>query len=332
MKITNKVKKEGTLDLNGVFIPCYVLEDGTRVLSASQMQDALHLFPEKTVIKSGTRLARLLNSKAINELIVNRYGGGHFTPIICFNGQTKINGYEATLLADLCDIMLEARREKILNSARQEAIAQQCEVLMRSFAKVGIIALIDEATGYQYDREKYELQAILKLLVSPEILEWQKTFHLGFYKELFRLWGIPFTAKNISRKPPFIGTLTSEFVYKNLPKGSFVLETLKAKTPKTDAGNYKVRLFQSLTPFGKEELKKVIYTVESLANISENKEQLKKLLQQRYKQHGIQQKLFEIPDIKQIDKAAETEPAKLSDLNEKLKTALNYNPKEDNKK
>jgi len=56
-------------------------------------------------------------------------------------------------------------------SPRQKIIADQCEILVRSFAKVGIIALVDEATGYQYEREKAELQVILKTYISEEILE-----------------------------------------------------------------------------------------------------------------------------------------------------------------
>ena len=38
-----KVMYEGILDLANCKIPCYVLEDGTRVLSGRQMQTALKL-------------------------------------------------------------------------------------------------------------------------------------------------------------------------------------------------------------------------------------------------------------------------------------------------
>ncbi|HGN3509251.1 TPA: hypothetical protein ACKSJL_004093, partial [Providencia stuartii] len=60
----------------------------------------------------------------------------------------KINGYEASILVDICDAFMQARKEIDL-SPRQSIIAEQCEMLIRSFAKVGIISLIDEATGYQ---------------------------------------------------------------------------------------------------------------------------------------------------------------------------------------
>jgi hypothetical protein len=82
----------------------------------------------------------------------------------------KVNCYEGTVLADICDGMLEARKNMELDT-RQKIVADQCEILIRSFAKVGIIALIDEATGYQYEREKAELQAILKEYISEEVLK-----------------------------------------------------------------------------------------------------------------------------------------------------------------
>jgi hypothetical protein len=285
------VKASGNLPIGNINLPCYVLDDGTRVISGRGMQDILKLVDEekpKSGQKAGTRLSRFFGYSNLKPFIFNENDPDHFEPIICYHGNTKINGYEATLLVDICNGVLEARKQGVKLTERQNIIAQQCEILVRSFAKIGIIALIDEATGYQYDREKRELQAILKVFISDEILKWQETFQLSFYKEIFRLWNIPFTAENIKRKPLFIGKLTNELVYKNLPKGTFVLDKLKEKTPKTEAGNYKYRLHQSLTPeVGKEALKKVIYSIETLAAISENKTKFKRLVQDRYGQRQI---------------------------------------------
>jgi hypothetical protein len=294
------VKCAGKIQLGESTLACYVLTDGTRVLSGNQMQEALKLIPKSTYNKSGSRLARLLNYEALKSLTINRFGVGHFEPIECYNGQTKINGYEATLLADICDMMLEARNKKLLRSERQIVIANQCEVLMRSFAKVGIIALVDEATGYQYEREKHELQVVLQTFISEEIQDWKRIFELSFYKEIYRLWNIPFTPKNIKHKPQFIGILTAKFVYENLPKGTFVLQKLKDKTPRTKGGYYRYKLHQSLTKeVGREALKKVINSVEALASVSENKKQFLKLLQEKYGQ-----KELPFPNIDEIDKAS----------------------------
>jgi len=54
---------------------------------------------------------------------------------------------------------------------RQEIIAEQCEILIRALAKVSIIALVDEATGYQRVRGEFELQKMLKAYISEETLE-----------------------------------------------------------------------------------------------------------------------------------------------------------------
>jgi hypothetical protein len=93
-------------------------------------------------------------------------------------------------------------------------------------------------------------------------------FSLDYYKDLYGVYDIPFTAENIKKKPRFIGWLTSELVYKNLPKGSFVLKEIKARTPKTKKGHYKKRFHQSLTPLGKKAVEEIITTVRTLAWVS----------------------------------------------------------------
>ena len=324
----NEILTEGILNLgNGIEMPCYVLKNGIRILSGRGMQNAiLNSDPDKKAEeKAGNKLANLLSSKWFKELIVSQYGLEHFSPIICYKGGQKINGYEATTLADLCNIILEGRAAGYVKTPQQERIAIQCEILIRSFAKVGIIALVDEATGYQYDREKIELQSILQTFISDEILKWQETFQLSFYKEIFRLWGVPFTAQNIKRKPMFIGKLTNELVYKNMPKGYFVLDTLKQKTPKTEAGNFRYRLHQSLTPdVGREALKKVIYSVETLASIADNKAKFLKLMRDKY--HP--QKELPFPELDNLAKSEnKKEPITRNLHSLQLKGLLNTPPK-----
>lgn len=281
----NIIKYEGNLDLNGLIIPCYVLEDGTRVLSGRGMQEALKMvdeLPPKSGQKPGTRLTRYLDQKSLKPFIYKGKGADHFSPIVCHKGDAKVNGYEATILADICDGFLEARKQINLSS-RQQIIADQCEILIRSFARVGIIALVDEATGYQYDREKDELQKILKAYVSEEILDWQKTFHDSFYREIFRLRKWDFTATGINKRPGVVGKYTNQFVYNHLPKG--VIEFIRVKTPRSESGNYLVRLHQSLTPeIGREHLRNQLVSVTTLMNISRNWEEFKRFFEKKYGQ------------------------------------------------
>jgi P63C domain len=320
-----KVKYKGELDLAGFKLPCYVLEDGTRVLSGRGMANALRMAGEveKGKEKPGNILRKYLSQKSLKPFIYKEKNPEHFDPVVCYIGGTKTHGYEATILVDICDAFLEARKSTHL-SPRQKIIADQCEILVRSFAKVGIIALIDEATGYQKEREE-TLQAILKLYISEEILKWQKTFHNEFYEQIFRLWNLPFTPENMNKRPSFIGILTNKLIYENLPKGSFVLEKLKEKTPKTKGGHLRYRLHQSLTEMGREELKKAIYTLVAYARISKDKNKFLRLMEES---RHLQKPLPYI-DIDAMDDK-DLVIVKESEFNKAVKVLLKTPPKKNN--
>lgn len=278
----SKIIHEGEITLGETIISCYVLEDGTRVLSGRGMQEALNMvdIDENSKPTSGTRLTRYLEQKSLKDFIYKGKEPDHYNPIECYQGEKKINGYEATILADICDAFLDARKN-IKLSSRQKTIADQCEILIRGFARVGIVALIDEATGYQYDRERFELQKILNAYVSEEILKWQLTFTDDFYKQIYRLWNLPFIPKYIKNKPSFIGKLTTKYIYEQLPNG--VLENLRKNTPKTQKGNWKYKFHQSLTPeVGKEHLKKQITEVTTLMEVSNTKKEFESLFERKY--------------------------------------------------
>jgi len=318
----NIIKYEGELDLNGLIIPCYVLEDGTRVLSGSALQNALKMVDEDDPNKSGTRLARYMSQKTLQPFLYDGKEEGHYASLTCLRGQQKINGYEADILVDICDAFLEARKH-IKLSSRQEIIAEQCEILMRAFAKVGITALVDEATGYQYDREKDELQKILKAYISEELLPWQKRFPDVFYKELFRLNGWNFTIKDIKKRPGVIGTWTRKLVYEQLPKG--VLEELEESVPKSDKGNKTARYHQLLTEdVGHPSLMAQIYKIIALFQLSEN---MKEVWHQFNKMKLRESGQLELPfEFDEKGHSIETPKPKKSTFNKNLEKALNFNP------
>jgi hypothetical protein len=164
------------------------------------------------------------------------------TSPIAFRAQGQLAyGYEATILPELCDAVLAAREKKALNY-QQEDIAKQCEILVRAFAKVGIIALVHEATGYQEYREREMLQEILKRYISDELLAWVRTFPMEFYKQVFRLKGWNW---NAGRMSPIMGNIVNDLVYARLAPG--VLEELKRRHPVTEKGYREHQHFQHLT-------------------------------------------------------------------------------------
>lgn len=183
--------------------------------------------------------------------------------------QSTANGYEVTLLVDICSAIIDANRAGVFDN---NVIVRNADIIIRSVAKVGIIALVDEATGYQYERENDELQKILKAYISEELLPWQKRFPDIFYKELFRLNGWDYTVNGIKKRPGIIGKWTNTFIYEELPNG--VLEELKKKTPKSESGNRTNRYHQLLTTdIGEPNLEKQINKVITLFQVSDNMKQ-----------------------------------------------------------
>ena len=101
-------------------------------------------------------------------------------------------GYAADLLPQMLDVFLDAEEAGVL-TAMQKHIALRAKVLIRGLARVGISALVDEATGYQEVRDRQALQKILDKYLTEEKAKWGKTFPDEFYKKLFTVRGIPFT-------------------------------------------------------------------------------------------------------------------------------------------
>lgn len=268
---TNKILYEGELQLGDKTIHCYVLEDGTRALSKSEMQRALGVIGNEPAQRSSKRLDEILSSKQVSRFMSEDMLSSKLSTIDAVWKGTLIKLYDALALPELCEVMLKVRDYAAQNNielgARQKAVIAEADILIRSLAKVGIIALIDEATGYQHEREKDELQKILKAYIAEELLPWQKRFPDVFYQELFRLNGWDYTVRGIKRRPGIIGKWTNKLIYEQLPPG--VLDELKRRTPKS------ARLHQSLTAdIGQPELAAQITQVVTIFRLSDNMGQM----------------------------------------------------------
>lgn len=240
-------------------VPCYVLSDKRRVLVQRGMMTALDMSQGTAGRGGGDRLAKFVATKSINPFISNELAEVIKNPII-FQSPTggKAYGYEATVLADLCDAVLEARKREALHY-QQEHIAERCEMLVRAFAKVGIIALVDEVTGYQEVRDKVALQKILDKYLTAEKAKWARTFPVEFYQKLFKVRGLPYDPSSV-KKPGFIGHDTNNIVYDRISPG--VLKKLKELNPVTESGRRKDKHHQFFTrDYGLPELRDHIKNV-----------------------------------------------------------------------
>lgn len=249
--------------------PCYVLDDDTRVLSQAGFLAALGRHPKANVRREGgeERIPPILQGKAINPFISKEML--HKSRPIRFRTPSGVmaSGYRADLLPEVCEVYLKAREAGALPT-NQKHVAKQAEILMRGLAHVGIIALVDEATGFQEFRARDALSRILEAFIAKELRAWIQTFPDDFYKELFRLRGLDFPSESVKR-PRYFGKLTNDIVYKRLAPG--VLTTLKEVTPRNDSGRLKHKLFQRLTSnVGYPKLREHLGAVVAIMKLSED--------------------------------------------------------------
>jgi hypothetical protein len=229
----------------GVELQCYVLDDGTRVLSQADFLEALGRHRKANVRKEGgeERLPAILQGKAINPFITKETLQKSKPIRFKTPSGAMASGYRAEILPEVCEIYLKARDAGVLPK-NQEHVAKQAEILIRGLAHVGIIALVDEVTGYQEFRSRDALSRILEAFIAKELQPWVSTFPPEYYRELFRLRGVPYPTDSL-RRPQYFGYLTNDIVYKRLAPG--VLEELKRVTPRGETGKRKHRYFQKLT-------------------------------------------------------------------------------------
>jgi hypothetical protein len=242
-----RVSHKGALKIGDLEIPCYVLDEPgipRRVLSAAAMVSTLGMSRGSNPKIGGDRLSNFVAGKLISPFVSEELRGVIQSPIVFqLSGQVAY-GYEARVLAMLCKAVLRLQRSGGLQ-AQQEPIARQCEILQDGFSEVGIVALVDEATGYQANRARDALAKILEKFIAKELRPWTKTFQPDFYKEMYRLKGWKLSETGGNARPGVVGRYTNDLVYDRLAPGA--LEALKESTPRDDKGRLKSHLHRRLT-------------------------------------------------------------------------------------
>lgn len=275
---TLKALYQGVLPVGEAELECAVLEDGTRVLSATSIFGAFGRSRKGMNSRleiEGTKIPPFLAAKNLEPLmsqdVIDR------TRLIEYmDGGKKKQGYAATLLPRMCQVYLDARRKGLLASS-QIKLADQAEVLLSAFAMVGIDALVDEATGYQHDRKHDALRLLLAKYISEGLQNWILTFPDTFFAELDRLYD---NEKTISRKrPQYYGKFINKYVYEPIEHG-YVKKELDALNI-TEDGKRKARFHQWLTDSGRNILIHQIGRVQGLMETCSGIEQFKRAAQKQ---------------------------------------------------
>lgn len=272
-------KYNGVLKLGRFLVDCYVLDTGERVISLRAVVRAI----------SGSDSSALENYIGIKPLEQYLNVNDIMKGLIEFKipGIPNISkGITAERFLDICQAYVNALDSGFLTTERQNEIAIKCSILLSACAKVGIIALIDEATGYQYIRQPDELELKLKLFIAEEMREWEKTFPDGLWEQFGRLdhWKEP-----LHKRPKWWGKLVMELIYDALDKD--VSDHLRENKPTPIHGqNYHQWLTEN---YGLKQLLSHINQIIGIAMTCSDMKELREKVAYHYKGKAYHPRLFE---------------------------------------
>lgn len=250
--------------LGGIEIPCYVLDDGRRVLVQRGLQTGIGMSTSGG--SSGAhRMGRFIESLEAKGLQTNNLAVRMQSPVVFrIPGLPKpAYGYEATIVPEICNAIVHAQKRGLL-LATQEKYAKQCETLVRALADKGITALVDEVTGFKEISDQEQIARFLRAYVNRELRQWVSTFPRSFFEQLCRLKGIAFPKENM-RLPQYFGHIVNELVYTRLAPG--VLPELRTVNPVVGPrGRRKAKHFQFVTEnVGSPKLLNLVGRLEGMA-------------------------------------------------------------------
>jgi hypothetical protein len=269
----------------GTDVECYVLDDATKtaVISQRGMGQAIGLSLR------GNAFPRFLASRAISGVVGAELrqklenplkfqwgtGGAGQPPAI-------INGFDATLLIDVCKAIIQAETEGKLAGDRYANIARQAHIIVSASAKAGIKGLVYALAGYNPTTE--EVIAAFKLYVQEEAKKYEPEFPNELYMQWHRLYDIPVPVRG---KPWHFKYLTVRHIYHPLAQSSGKLYGL-LKALKANDGDRQKKLFQFLNEIGARALRMQLGRVLEMAESSPDKYAYETKIVQRF---GGQQEL-----------------------------------------
>lgn len=219
-------KHRGILNLGNKEVDCYVLDTGERVISMSATVKAI------ANVDSG-KISSYIGIKALQPYINSDTIVSQMIEFSIPGNPIKSRGMKAETFLEICSAYVSAMSDSPGQlTPKQLETAVNCAILVAACAKVGLIALIDEATGYQYEREADALQVKLRAFITEELRDWEKTFPDELWEEFGRLtnW-----QQSLQQRPKYWGKLVLELIYDALDPD--IANYLKSNKPKPKHGS-----------------------------------------------------------------------------------------------
>jgi hypothetical protein len=281
---------DGPLQIGDAVLVAAVLGNGKRLLSQGTVLQAIG---RSRTPKAGTggfttvdELPFFLQAEVLKPFISEELMMSTTPILFRLKSGARTVGYDAMLLPMICEVYLKFRdhlnkqiargnlAEKSVAESylkRYKHIIEACDLLTRGLARRGILALVDDATGYRDDQMRQEIDRIIQVYVAPTLVPWVRKFPHEFFREAYRLLKWKYEPGQ-TRHSPYMGKFINKYVFEGLPPG--VLDELKARLPKNEHGSRRAQLWRLLTvDTGIPHLDRQLTADLTLMQISETKQQ-----------------------------------------------------------
>ncbi|KPP85099.1 P63C domain-containing protein [Erythrobacter sp. HL-111] len=276
-------RHRGVLNIVGLEVPCYVLDNGEKIIGRTSATELL------TGVKGGGALEKYLSVKSLEPFINVEKVQSRMVPfrLVEVEGlERAVKGLPADLLIEVCQGFTAALQASFDPTSafpkmteRQRQMAMQASIFLSACAKTGLDALIDEATGYQYERAEDALQVKLQAFIAEELRAWEKTFPDELWAEFGRLTG---WKGSLHSRPKWWGKLVIELIYDTLDPD--VADYLRNNRPPTGV-HWHRQLTENL---GIRALVSRCYEVIGMAKTCSNMRELRDMVAEHYGREIVQ--------------------------------------------
>ena len=283
---------DGPLQIGDALLVAAVLPNGKRLLSQGTVLQAIG---RSRTPKAGTGgfstvdgLPFFLQAETLKPFISEELMMSTTPILFRLKSGQKTVGYDAMLLPMVCEVYLKLRdaclekekpEERRIPKQYEKSI-KACDQLMRGLARRGIIALVDDATGYRADQIKEDVLRVIAEYMSPRLVTLAARFRPEFFEAVYRLHGWEYR-RGTTQHPQYTGKFITKFIYEPLPPG--VLEEMKERLPKNENGNRRSQLWRTLSEgTGIPHLDKQINDVMLMMELSDSKSDFERMFERKF--------------------------------------------------
>ncbi len=254
----------------GFDVDYYVLADKQRLISKTGMASAIGQKSPR-----GNTFLRVMERQGIAKHVSAELRKKIENPVIFQPADLSAkpaHGYDATILIDVCNTIIQAERSGDLSPSQRDMFLQ-AQIINGASAKGGIVFLGDKLAGYNADRQEYI--ELYKQFIRDEARKYEPEFSDEFYDLFYRLYGLE--KEKYKNHPQFFAHLTRKYVYQPLANSNgAILENLDAKNPVIYKSGRRYKLHQFLEDVGVKALRNHLGQIVGIGKLSPTNDAFKR--------------------------------------------------------